>query len=50
MTVQIHAQVNVLPHLAVGIAQLRTPVDHPIRSEAFDEVRALMRDLAAGLA
>ena len=31
MTVKIHAQVNVLPHLAVGIAQLRTPADHPVR-------------------
>ena len=37
MTGQIHAQVIVLPHLAVGIAQLRTPVDHPVRSKAFDE-------------
>lgn len=37
-----------LRNLAAGVEHLRSPGDHPERAAAFDEVLALMRDLAAG--
>lgn len=39
-----------LRHLAGAITQARSSDEHPERSAAFDEVLALIRDIAAGAA